>query len=778
MYYTQNSSGQYIWNGTVPKVDVGTNFYAYIINTGNWMHLTNDSNNVSIRTQTGETKQVWYFERLSDGSYKITSVLDGNCMEVCNFGTTDGTNVQTYGYNGNTAQQWYISGSSGAYVFRAKCASTVLDIDNNSSTEGTNVQMWTYNGTSAQLFTIWKLDDYDTTVPSVPAISLSSSAYGMTTGNCYRDEPITVTWSASNCDYYWLQIKCNEDETYVINQSVGTSTDYTFTPSVEGSYTVAMQSYNEAGSSDKSTKSFNVRGVYRSKWTSSVAMGNEASSFLQGDTVYFNYKLYDKVSGDLLYTYYSNNFPVTLSIIDPNSTTVATKSYTKDDNDYISYKCTTVGTYTAKVDFNGTVSTKTFPVSEKTYTIQYNANGGTGAPASQTKSYGVNLKLSTTVSTRTGYTFPGWSTSSSATRASYQPGGTFTTNADTTLYAVWQKGCSGSHSYSYKVTTAPTTSASGTLTGTCSNCSATTTVTLPKLNTTDYTYQVVTAATCTANGTGRYTWNTTTYGTFYFDVTINKTGHSYASVVTAPTCTEDGYTTYTCTRCDSSYSSDTVPATGHSFGEWVTVKAPTFTKEGLAERRCTVCNAVESRTPEKRKNPFVDVKEGQYFYQPVLWAVENGITNGVDETHFAPFDSCTRGQVVTFLWRANGCPEPTATQSSFSDVAEGKYYTKAVLWAAENGITTGNADGTFAPNATVTRAQFVTFLWRALGKQTPSQTSSPFPDVPDGKYYTAAVIWAAENGITTGNTDGTFAPDATCTRGQVVTFLYRAYSEQ
>ncbi len=174
-----------------------------------------------------------------------------------------------------------------------------------------------------------------------------------------------------------------------------------------------------------------------------------------------------------------------------------------------------------------------------TYTVSYNANGGSGAPGSQSKTHGTALTLSSSRPTRSGYTFLGWATGSTATSAAYQPGGSFTTNANTTLYAVWKKGCEGGgHSYNYTTTKAPTTSATGTLTGTCSKCSGTTAVTLPKLDTTNYTYSVTKAATCTANGTGRYTWKTTSYGNFYFTATINSLGHNYSG----GSCTRCGAT--------------------------------------------------------------------------------------------------------------------------------------------------------------------------------------------------------------------------------------------
>ena len=177
-------------------------------------------------------------------------------------------------------------------------------------------------------------------------------------------------------------------------------------------------------------------------------------------------------------------------------------------------------------------------------------------------------------------------------------------------------------------------------------------------------------------------------------------------------------------------------------------------------------------------NPFTDVAAGKFYHDPVLWAISQDpqITTGVTDTTFMPDRICTRAHVVTFLWRANGCPEPTNTTNTFKDVPNGKYYTKAVLWAAEQGITTGYSDGTFRPDDECTRGQVVTFLWRAKGQPIPASMSNPFTDVPSGKYYTNAVLWALENGITQGRTSTTFGPEDSCTRGHVVTFLYRAYN--
>ena len=171
--------------------------------------------------------------------------------------------------------------------------------------------------------------------------------------------------------------------------------------------------------------------------------------------------------------------------------------------------------------------------------------------------------------------------------------------------------------------------------------------------------------------------------------------------------------------------------------------------------------------------PFVDVPEGEWYYDPVAWAVKNGITTGVDATHFGSNSNCLRGHVVTFLWRAMGSPEPTSTENPFVDVTESDYFYKAVLWAVENGITNGVDATHFGPTLECNRAQVVTFLWRAMGEPESSAEVS-FTDVTDPEaFYYGAVAWAVENGITNGMDDGTFGVERICNRAQVVTFLYR-----
>ena len=187
--------------------------------------------------------------------------------------------------------------------------------------------------------------------------------------------------------------------------------------------------------------------------------------------------------------------------------------------------------------------------------------------------------------------------------------------------------------------------------------------------------------------------------------------------------------------------------------------------DGKVEVKAVFAKEVETR-------PFGDVSTDAYYYKAVQWAQEKGITDGIRSDLFGPKQPCTRSQIVTFLWRAAGSPEPKGTAAGMIDVVPGSYYAKAVAWAVENGITTGTAEGTFSPDATCTRAQAVTFLARAQNATATGKTA--FSDVPADSYFADAVAWAQANGVTTGTSETTFSPDNDCTRAQIVTFLYRA----
>lgn len=171
---------------------------------------------------------------------------------------------------------------------------------------------------------------------------------------------------------------------------------------------------------------------------------------------------------------------------------------------------------------------------------------------------------------------------------------------------------------------------------------------------------------------------------------------------------------------------------------------------------------------------FEDVPDGVWYADAVDWALEHGVTVGTSETTFSPNQGCTRAQIVTFLWRAAGSPAPTIEDVSFTDVRQTAYYYDAVRWAVENGITNGVSETSFCPNRTCSRSEAVTFLWRASGSPVPTQTEMPFTDVPGDTWYTTPVLWAVENNITAGTSETTYSPHQSCTRAQIVTFLWRA----
>ena len=189
---------------------------------------------------------------------------------------------------------------------------------------------------------------------------------------------------------------------------------------------------------------------------------------------------------------------------------------------------------------------------------------------------------------------------------------------------------------------------------------------------------------------------------------------------------------------------------------------------------CQSCGAREELDFGAMENPFVDVASTEYFYEPIMWAVHYKLTSGATATTFEPNEVCTRAQMVTFIWRTAGCPAPTSNVNPFTDVNESHYFYNAVLWAVENGITAGTTATTFSPDDDCTRAQAVTFLYRWKGTE-PAAQDNRFVDVKSEDYFYNAVLWAVENGITVGATTTTFEPEQNCTRGQIMTFLYRLW---
>lgn len=318
------------------------------------------------------------------------------------------------------------------------------------------------------------------------------------------------------------------------------------------------------------------------------------------------------------------------------------------------------------------------------------------------------------------------------------------------------------------------------------NVASGTTITLPTPRRSGYTFNgwydgskfyaagasYTVSATVTLNASWSYISSGSSYDPTYSVSTPSKTEHG--TVTVSPKSASKGDTVTVTVKPDSGYVLETLTVTVKN-GNELTLKDKgngkyTFTMPaGKVEVKATFME------DNSMLNFFYDVPNNAYFYEAVKWAVKNGITDGVGDNLFAPEQPCTRAQIVTFLWRAAGSPEPKGAASGMTDVVSGSYYEKAVAWAIENGITTGTTTSTFSPDATCTRAQAVTFLARALKAKAAS--AAEFSDVPTGSYFADAVAWAAANGVTEGIGGGLFGSDNDCTRGQIVTFLYRAYNK-
>ena len=319
------------------------------------------------------------------------------------------------------------------------------------------------------------------------------------------------------------------------------------------------------------------------------------------------------------------------------------------------------------------------------------------------------------------------------------------------------------------------------------NVASGTTITLPTPRRSGYTfngwydgskfYAAGASYTVSATVTLNASWSYISSGSSSYDPTYSVSTPSKTengSVTVSPKSASKGSTVTITVKPDSGYVLETLTVTDKN-GNELTLKDKgngkyTFTMPaGKVEVKATFME------DNSMLNFFYDVPNNAYFYEAVKWAVKNGITTGVGDNLFAPEQPCTRAQIVTFLWRAAGSPEPKGAASGMSDVVSGSYYEKAVAWAIENGITTGTTTSTFSPDATCTRAQAVTFLARALKAKAAS--AAEFSDVPTGSYFADAVAWAAANGVTEGIGGGLFGSDNDCTRGQIVTFLYRAYNK-
>ena len=384
------------------------------------------------------------------------------------------------------------------------------------------------------------------------------------------------------------------------------------------------------------------------------------------------------------------------------------------------------------------------------YTLTFDTNGGS-AIAPITQDYGTAITAPADP-TKTGYTFVGWTPAIPTT----MPAENMTIKAKWTVnqYTLTFDTNGGS-------TIAPITQDYGTA------------ITAPADPTkTGYTFAgwtpaipaTMPAENLTVTAQWRYNGGGSSGYSYY---TIKATAGAGGSISPSGSVSvrEGRDQTFTITP-DKSYAVSNVKIDGKSIGA---VKSYTFEN---VRRTHTIEVIFMKANGNPQTGVFVDVATGSYYEDAVDWAVGNGITQGTDDTHFSPDGICTRAQAVTFLWRAAGSPKPETRTMPFADVPVGSYYYDAVLWAVENGIAKGTSDTTFSPNMTCSRAQIVTFLWRSE-KSPAAGTANPFADVKSTAYYADAVLWAAKEDITKGTTNTTFSPNADCTRSQIVTFLWR-----
>ena len=528
--------------------------------------------------------------------------------------------------------------------------------------------------------------------------------------------------------------------------------------------------------------------------TNVIAQVNENSKYVE---LAHTTDTYRKVTLNLSHASVSIGSPTTM-VKSGESCTItikADKGYTlpvQAPNGAASYKCDndkTTANVTVKPTENTTI---TITAVANRYKVEFDGNGSTdGTMGTQTMTYDATDNLTANAYSKTGCNFAGWSTTkngsceypdkASVKNLTAENGGTVT------LYAIWTEkqvipafSSSAIQSYKYDGSAKAYTPTSDIKDFIITYKQGETTVSEPTNVGTydviisrqeDTTYAafsqtingglVITKVSSgsSSSGSSNPTYSVTTPSkSENGGVAVSSKNARKGDTVTVTVTPDAGYQLDKLTVTDK--NGNVLKLTDKGDGKY------SFTMpDGKVEVKAVFAKEVET-------SPFGDVSTDAYYYKAVQWAQEKGITDGISSNLFGPKQPCTRGQIVTFLWRAAGSPEPKGTAAGMTDVVPGSYYAKAVAWAVENGITTGTAEGTFSPDATCTRAQAVTFLARAQNATATGKTA--FSDVPADSYFADAVAWAQANGVTTGTSETTFSPDSDCTRAQIVTFLYRA----
>lgn len=667
---------------------------------------------------------VWSLTYDNSGFYTILQKGTNISLDVAGADTAAWTNIMVSTFHGGTNQRWAISqfGDQRGYRIQSKVSGYSLDISNAEIENGTNIQQYVGNDSDAQRWIF---------IPYEPEKTIADGRYVLIsalnpnlvldvegdTGNVRDGANVQVWNDGADSRYYSFDVQYLEYGYYrLIHAASGKSLE------VKNSSIVNVENIQLSTSRDQ----------YNQKW-----------AIMRLDD---GYVLVSRCSG---------------LVMD------VTNGLTND------------GANVGQIYYNGSKATQWKFVPAE-YKVTYNANGGSGAPSVQTKYYRKVLNLSSVKPTLSGKVFKGWATRSDATSANYKPGASYTADKDLTLYAVWEtqkkqiSSCTvtlstTSYTYNGKAKKPSATVSNGTVTLTSG---------------TDYTVSYsnnTNAGTATVTITGKGNYSGTKDVTFTINKAAAKLTFENSSVskttkdaafTNALTKTTDGTVTFK--------SSNTSVATVNSTSGRVTIKSAGETTITATSAAGTNYKAGSASYTLTIKAPaatgFSDVQDPSHpYYKAIYWAADAGITKGYSDGTFGINRACTRSEAVMFLWRLAGKPEPVdALSSPFRDVPKTHAHYKAILWASQRGITKGYSDGTFGINKTCTRGQIMTFIWRFKGQPAPQAVSkSPFSDVPMKHAYYKAILWGAQNGVTNGYSDGTFGINKDCTRGQIVTFLYR-----
>ena len=725
--------------------NLGDDFYAPILNKEHWKIIENNNSIVQTADESGSANQLWRFQRQSDGSYKISNCLDGRCLDVANASSEPYAAVWVVDSNDTDAQRWYIYEESGGYVLTAKCTNCVLDLPSIDPTNGNQLQMYPKNGTAAQIWAIYRGEEYQLKAPTLSVeVGSSTSATNFTWNEVYGERCYDLKiWKDTlwEGDAYHLKLDASSDYNVVLP---------------EGTYHAYVDALNAFECKMSNVVSFTIEGCSHA-YISSVT---PPTCTEYGRTTYTctlcgeSYSVEDAVPLGHNYTY---------TQIEATCTSVG----------YTIYTCESCG--------------DTYTVYDGDYT-EWSDSKPSGVPEDM-------------IETKTQYRY-----ADKETTTSYEPN----LSGWTKVSGEWQNSGSGSIQYVKSWPSGFLTSHSlySTYHKTPKSNSETETdkTTVSSDNTTGYLYYHWCRGEYTNGPIDRKSKPTKqddcdTFCAFYSTTspsTLAAAADNDGSYMYKNgDCCKDSYWYFYTPVNTQNYTTYRKLFTYERWGDWSdwsdtiynagsSRKVETRTlyrtvETGLGEHDyqngyCTVCGAEDPDYVKPIANPFIDVPAGSWFEKPVLWAVENGITSGTSANTFSPNSQCLRSQVVTFLWSAEGKPAPTSYSKSFTDVPSGAWFYKPVHWAVENGITSGVSATEFGANNVCSRYQVVFFLWKAAGSPEPTSTYNPFHDVKSSDFFYKAVLWAVEKGVTAGLSPTEFGTHAPCTRAQVVTFLYKAYN--